>query len=311
MVSLLQLCLAAFLTNAACMGQETAARDRREPTPFDYDTKRPLEATAKEERRDDKSTTYKIRFSGKREIVPGLLTVPSGVSRPPVVLILHGLGGSKQMSQLFSPAFVSEGYAVLALDAPGHGERAGSAPSSESSLEPDVSKMHAQWVEAIVDYRRGIDYLESRGDVDTKRIVLLGVSMGGMMGSLLAGSDKRIDAAALVVAGGNWRNLVTDTNLSQLKPLKSLFGEKGLPEDKKKLVDEIDPATWVAKISPRPVLLLNGTKDNIVPKSASDALISAAKEPKTVIIYEGGHLPPAPEVQKVFLWLVENTPAKS
>ncbi|MEH6629163.1 MAG: dienelactone hydrolase family protein [Motiliproteus sp.] len=46
--------------------------------------------------------------------------------------------------------------------------------------------------QTIVDYRRAIDYLATRGDIDTDRVGLIGYSMGGHMTFILGASEPRI-----------------------------------------------------------------------------------------------------------------------
>ena len=51
------------------------------------------------------------------------------------------------------------------------------------------------------------------------------------------------------------------------------------------------PVDYIAKISPRPLLLIHGTLDEIVPYSMSEKLFNAAKEPKRLWTIDGaGHL---------------------
>lgn len=293
------------LATVGCVAQTHAPKTT---TPFDYDAKKPLELKMTELKQDERSITFSFSFQGQSERVPGILVVPKGVSKPPVVLALHGLGGNKSFGQQLAPTLTQAGYAVLALDAPGHGER---ADSKKPLLPTDLELLHNNWVEGIVDYRRALDALAGRPEVDSKRVLLMGISMGGMMGSLLAGSDSRICAAALIVAGGDWRTVVSKTSLPIVKPLKDLLDKVDPKSAAASKLNEIDPVNWVAKIAPRPVLLLQGDADTIMPKEASNKLIEAAKEPKSVIRYKGGHIPPMSEWPKIYDWLLKNTPPKS
>ena len=51
------------------------------------------------------------------------------------------------------------------------------------------------------DMRRGIDYLETRTDVDTEHLAYYGVSWGGAMGGLMPAVEPRIKVSALVRGG--------------------------------------------------------------------------------------------------------------
>ena len=52
---------------------------------------------------------------------------------------------------------------------------------------------------------------------------------------------------------------------------------------------DVDPIYFVGHISPRPVLMQNGKTDRLVPPAAAEPLHKAAKEPKVVRWYPGGH----------------------
>jgi fermentation-respiration switch protein FrsA (DUF1100 family) len=51
-----------------------------------------------------------------------------------------------------------------------------------------------------------------------------------------------------------------------------------------------DPVHYIAEISPRPILLQNGKADTVVAPAAAQALQDAARQPKTILWYEGDHL---------------------
>jgi fermentation-respiration switch protein FrsA (DUF1100 family) len=54
--------------------------------------------------------------------------------------------------------------------------------------------------------------------------------------------------------------------------------------------DYIYSLNWVGKISPRPLLIVHGTQDDVVPLDSSRALYERAGEPKDIIIIQGaGH----------------------
>ena len=78
-----------------------------------------------------------------------------------------------------------------------------------------------------------------------------------------------------------------------------------LDDLREKLTAFIDPVNFAGHISPRPVLMVNGTEDMIIPKACAEALHQAAGEPKKIIWYDGGHLGVPPDVvQTIVQWLV-------
>ena len=95
------------------------------------------------------------------------------------------------------------GFAVFAMDSQYHGERA----ASNDYESPFVFTLERNWLhrardmvaQSAVEARRGIDYLETRDDIDTDRIGIVGYSMGGLMTFELAAVEPRIRAAVAAV----------------------------------------------------------------------------------------------------------------
>lgn len=54
-------------------------------------------------------------------------------------------------------------------------------------------------VQSVIEYRRAIDYLETRSEIDTDKIGLIGYSIGGVMTFILTGIDSRIDVSVACV----------------------------------------------------------------------------------------------------------------
>ena len=55
-------------------------------------------------------------------------------------------------------------------------------------------------VQLVQDFRRSMDYLETRVDIDKEKIAYYGMSWGGLLGGIIPAVEKRIDNA--VVLGG-------------------------------------------------------------------------------------------------------------
>lgn len=179
---------------------------------FDYDEAVPLEAHIVERLDTSGFVREKILFrgSGGNE-VPGYLAIPKNESTPfPLVLLLHGVNSSKEswweenstMRQL-TDELLESGFSILSLDAQYHGERAGN-----NTLQSPTDLLKNEWfvhfrdmiIESAIDYRRGIDYLAARPEIDTSQIGVVGYSMGGIMSFILSAVDSRIDVSVSCVS---------------------------------------------------------------------------------------------------------------
>ncbi len=99
------------------------------------------------------------------------------------------------------------GFGVLAYDALGQGERMtpGNIHHDAGYALLPTGETIAGWM--VWDSIRALDYLESRADVDSRRIGLTGNSGGGLNTLLTAALDERIQCAVIVgftFEFGNW-----------------------------------------------------------------------------------------------------------
>ena len=107
------------------------------------------------------------------------------VGRRPVVVALHGTGGNKESQLTLLKELAGLGFIGVAIDGRYHGERArvgkGSAEYNEAILRAYRNgREHPFLYDTVWDVLRLIDYLETRADVDTERVGLIGFSKGGM-----------------------------------------------------------------------------------------------------------------------------------
>lgn len=213
----------------------------------------------------------RFELSSRGDRVPGrLLLPPEGEGPYPLVLLQHGLGGSKEAPYLTAAAgpWVRAGAAVASIDFPLHGERAsaklpaqllrglagGAAPNASGRALP-----LALVRQAVADLERALDALAEHPLLDSRRIAYAGFSMGAMLGALFCGADPRPRAAALALAGGG-------------------FGPA-----------ETDPARFIGRFAPRPLLFVNAERDEVIPRSATEALYAAAGEPKQILWFDTNH----------------------
>ena len=150
-------------------------------------------------------TLYKVSYRSVREQrVPAYLAVPKGHEgeKMPAVLILHGWnlfwGKNEDWVQQWIPLLTAQGYTVLAPDHFLYGER--KVEGGFDAMAKTGPYYYRDWMcQTVVDLRRGIDYLCSRPEVDPGRIAILGGSLGGWIGEVLAGVEPRIKTAVLTV----------------------------------------------------------------------------------------------------------------
>jgi dienelactone hydrolase len=150
------------------------------------------------------------KADGTIERVPALTVAPAAktVKARPVMIVLHGTGGSKEGVQSWLEEFAKQGVVGIAIDARYHGARSGGKKGSAAYVEaitkawqtPVGQPMeHPFYYDTVWDLWRLVDLLESSMGTKPPRIGMLGTSMGGIETWLAASVDERITVAAPLI----------------------------------------------------------------------------------------------------------------
>ncbi len=143
------------------------------------------------------------------ERVPVLMVAPAGAKgKLPVMIVLHGTGGSKEGVQSWLEDFAKQGIIGVAIDARYHGGRANAGKGSTAYVAaitkawqvPAGKPMeHPFYYDTVWDLWRLLDVLEARDNIDAKRMGMMGISMGGIQTWLAASVDDRVKVAAPLI----------------------------------------------------------------------------------------------------------------
>jgi dienelactone hydrolase len=111
---------------------------------------------------------HDVSFTPGADACAGWLYLPTGVASPPVVILGHGLGGTREMRlDAFAERFAQAGIAALAFTYRHFGD-SGGQPRQLLSIKRQL----ADWDAAIA-------WVKARGDFDATRIAIWGSSFGG------------------------------------------------------------------------------------------------------------------------------------
>lgn len=236
------------------------------------------------------------------ERVPGVLLKPrAGTSRRPVVILLHGTGGSKSDAQIvkLSEALVARGFIAVAIDGRYHGERARPGARSTEYVAAmlqayRVPGTHPFLYDTVWDVMRLIDYLATRQDVDPARIGVTGISKGGMETYLAAAVDPRIAVAVPVIGvqGFRWAldhdawqsrvgtfQAAVDAAAADagVKTVDAAFVRRFYDRVVPGICAEFDAPAMLPLIAPRPLLAINGDSDARTPLEGVREAAAAAE----------------------------------
>ncbi|MDP8923947.1 MAG: alpha/beta fold hydrolase [Chloroflexota bacterium] len=190
------------------------------------------------------------------------------------VILLHGHGGNKHtllpLAKIIYPRFN-----LLLLDSRGHGESEGDRTTVGCEERLDVIA--------------AVDELERRG---LGPVGVWGTSMGAATAILAAAEDERIAAILADSPYARLRHAVVEVGKSMgyPRPLVPLMAYLGCHTTARRLgypMAAFDPIEVVDRITPRPLFLIHGEKDEMIPLRDSHLLYARAGEPKELWVLPG------------------------
>lgn len=222
------------------------------------------------EPRNDFTLEHLTFETGEGSPVTGYLllpNVPTG-AKVPAVLYNHWHGGEYHIGkeELFrtdhlpeapGPALVNQGYAVLCIDAPCFGPRNEFGADRGQATEWAKAKLNlwqgrTLWGMILRDDLCALDYLASRPEIDATRIGATGISMGATRTWWLMALDERIRCGAAIACLTRYQQLIAANALNQHGIYYYVPG----------MLKHFDTEAVLSLIAPRPVLFLNGDRDD-------------------------------------------------
>ena len=224
------------------------------------------------------------------------LYLPKGIgkdSKPrPAVICLHILGGGFELTQLQCSALARRGIPAIWFKLPYYGERG--PPEGTRALAANPRLFTEAVHQGVEDVRRTVDLLASRPEIDSKRIGVMGVSMGGVLAGTAAGQEPRVSRAVLILAGGDVLTIINHARETQrLSEMLRRLPPDQLPEIERAIlsVDPLeDAASLCARAEQGRVLMINAAEDEVIPRACTEKLASALGIKDKVVWLEGlGH----------------------
>jgi dienelactone hydrolase len=252
---------------------------------------RPKQLDMKTLSREQKNGYILEKFMINNEVdswIPGYLAIPNEVKgKVPVILGLHGHGSSKEnifgsdsnTAQDVLALFISNGYAVMAIDSYFNGERRGEGPAGKLEVQEKGSDQESSqfkinlwfgrslWGMQLRDEQIALDYLMSRPEIDPERIGVEGMSMGSTRSWWLAALDERIKVVVGIACFTRYKELIEQR---QLKAHGIYYFVPGM-------LNHFDTEAVMGLIAPRPFLVLTGDSDAGSPLSGIRVLENKLK----------------------------------
>jgi serine/threonine protein kinase/dienelactone hydrolase len=154
-------------------------------------------------------------------------------------------------------------------------------PDSDIIVWGEDTHRYVEYLTQVIkDFKRAVDYLETRKDIDSTKLAYFGVSWGSCLGAIIPAVDDRLKASVLVIGGFLQKNI--------------------RPE-----MDQINYVTHVRV----PTLMLNGKYDVLgFPYETTVQpmldMLGTPKEQKRLVLYDTDHYVPRNElIKEMDAWL--------
>ena len=197
--------------------------------------------------------------------------IPAATPGPALGTVVHFHGNAQNLTSHYE--FVAwlpeEGFNVFVFDYRGYGASDGKKPTRQGTFEDGVA---------------ALAHVCGRSDVDPRRLILFGQSLGGALALAVAGETHPEGVRAVIAesAFSSYRGVGGDAVATipgigwLLRPVAWLLVSGGH-----------NPEAAVAGISPVPLLLIHGTADSVVAFRHGERLAKQARDPKLFLPMPG------------------------
>lgn len=211
---------------------------------------------------------------------------PTAAGKKPAVVVLHILGGDFDLSRLFCRALAGRNINALFLKMPYYGERRQEGVDVRMiSVKPEETV--GGMVQAVCDIRQAASWLQAQDEVDPDQLGIMGISLGGITGALTVGIEPRFTKAAFLLAGGDMGAVAwSSTEMAELREQWTKSGRS--KEELFAALKIVDPVTYARPVAGRQILMLNASKDEVVPPACTVSLWKAFGEPE-IVWWDAGH----------------------
>ena len=218
--------------------------------------------------------------------IVGEVFSPDSDGPHPALMLCHGIpsGNPKNPDDggypLLAERFVNEGFAVMIFNFRGAG----------------LSEGHFDIMGWTRDLNAALDCFYDYDGVDKQRVSVMAFSGGAMVAIYTVARDERVKAlvSCCCPVSITFAKKIEDVeafieNQRQISISRDTLPVQ-TPEQIMQNFEQIDPLYCVDRISPRPLLIIHGDKDDLVDPAQAYQIYEKAKQPKELAMIAGaGH----------------------
>jgi dienelactone hydrolase len=152
----------------------------------------------------------------------------------------------------------------------------------------DPQGVRDNFIQSVVDLRRGIDVLLGRPDVDPNRIAYVGHSSGAHWGAILSAVDRRLKTAVLMAGVPDEATILMGSDDPEFVDFR-----KSVPKEQRdnyfRIISPLDAINYVSHAAPTSLLFQFARFERYFNEAAMRRYAQAASQPKLVLWYDTGH----------------------
>ena len=204
---------------------------------------------------------------------------PTGIKKPPVILYLYGYpaGTDRFKDENFQKAVTKDGFAAVGFVSALTGHRYHDRPMREWF----ISDLQESLATSAHDVQMILDYLSTRGDLDTTRIGMYTQGSGASIGILTSAVDPRIKVLDALDPWGDWPTWLATSPFVPEEERAEYINPDFL-----KNVAGLDPVQWLPKIQAKKFRLQDAIFEPNTPPAAKEKLRAAVPAGGTLAIYK-------------------------
>ncbi len=252
---------------------------------FDYDRHAPLGLKQIGVQHQGGATIYDLTYtSPKGGAVPAYLVVPKG--RGPFAAVIWGHWCWENSSMRNRREFLDEaivlaqaGVVSLLPDAPL------ARPGYVTIKDPFEERNATEFVQHVVDMRRGVEVLFSRANVDRNRVAYVGHSCNAVVGAVLSGLDRRFKV--FVLMAGTMSDEVTQST-KEFQEFRQKMGAEKVDAFNARY-SYLDQGKYVSHAAPAIVFLQYGSQEKFLNAERAVQYAAVVSEPKRFKLYDAPH----------------------
>lgn len=224
-----------------------------------------------------------VSFQADSLNLVGEIYIPRSGGLSPGLCLCHGIPAAAYNSSVqdqgypgLARKFCAAGFVTLIFNFRGAGRSAGNLDMLGWSR----------------DLTAALDFISSLKEVDKRQLSVMGFSAGAAVAVYVAAHDSRITSLVTGACPADFSFLLKSQPTSEIQHFRNIgvIKDKDFPPSLADWLmgfDEISPIRWIRRISPRPILIIHGDEDEVVPLEHARRLYREAGEPKELVIIPG------------------------